>query len=959
MGLIDTSGITLRESNIAQLKVEVGGAEDRIRSLGDRGKTAAQLHTATIEVDLADNLRAGFDRADSVVPLEFQAWKMDKWADWNPAPTDYAASIRIGSFVESRTGSVLPTPMHVPLIGSGSTIQIFSQGAPQAAAANKLLQSLLMRTATMFPHQVKYTLFDPAGNGIAFPMASRLPRVTPSSGDVRRDLDAVTVEIQRVISTYIDAGTPSFEQIPEEMRMNEAFHFVFVADYPNRYDIRAAEALQTIARTGSKAGVYLVMHVNADHPGGSDSERYAIERSTRISIGNLATQVGALQGSIVLDDPPAAPLQELIFRKLKDAPRIDQKIDWDKVGAIPDEDWWTSSSEDRIEAPIGRHGANRPLSIWFGTHEREERPCVHGVLGAMPGAGKSTLFHNTISSLAVRYSPEELRFYLIDGKFGVEFEPYRTLPHAEVVSLRTSPDLSRSVLSEVAAEMSRRNGIFIRNKVADLKTYRNLNSPNGIMPRLLLVIDEYQQLFDGDKEGEASDNLLKISQQGRSAGIHMLLASQRFDSSAMLKRTDIFGNIHLRIAMQISQPDIAALVDFGQKGRRLIAATCDQPGRLVLNDKAGDDDANVAGKAALLPASKRDEILRKLAVKASLLRLTAKPKTIVFNGQAQPDLQDNPLLSNLAARHQSSQAIDLESLARKAVDNGGLGVSDWLSAERPIPLFFGQEFNVRGHAMSVLRRRPNENVILVGEAQTERTAMVGAAITSALLGDGPASVHLWVSDRSILRTAWADTLESTCKSLETLGTTVRFSRAEGEVQNLLNDAVAEMDRRRALPEDDRIDEPSILLVLNEPDRVADLLRPSDDYGMNDSELGLQLKVILSQGSALGIHVIISSTSAGTARSVLAEKSIQNDFRHRIGMQMSEDDSFSFVRSSAAFRLQSDDEPRPVCALLYDSQKQKSIKFKPYSIIQHPEDESPYGTFQEQIEQLTKSLTPAK
>ena len=407
--------------------------------------------------------------------------------------------------------------------------------------------------------------------------------------------------------------------------------------------------------------------------------------------------------------------------------------------------------------------------------------------------------------------------------------------------------------------------------------------------------------------------------------------------------------------MQISQPDISALVDFGQKGRRLISVTCDQPGRLVLNDQGGNDEANVAGKAALLSPSRRDEILLQLGQKADRLRPDQRPKTIVFHGQAQPDLLDNPQFTSLIDRLGAARPQDLEAFARQAPEQGGLGVSDWLSAERPLALFFGQEFNVRGHASSVLRRRPNENVLIVGESQTERVAMVASAILSATCTEGAGSVEPWVCDRSILRTDWANTLQQTTEALGGIGVSVRFTRNESDVPAYIENAAREVERRKALPEDARIDQSSVLLVINEPDRVAELVRPTDDFGFSDSELGNTLRAVLMQGSAVGVHVILSATGVGTIKTVISEKSILNDFRHRIGMQMSEDDSFAYVRSSAAYRLQPEDEPKPVCALLYDSQRQRSVKFKPYSIKQSEGFESPHGEFISQVNEATRRV----
>jgi S-DNA-T family DNA segregation ATPase FtsK/SpoIIIE len=98
------------------------------------------------------------------------------------------------------------------------------------------------------------------------------------------------------------------------------------------------------------------------------------------------------------------------------------------------------------------------------------------MLAAMTTSGKSNLYHVLLCGLARRYSPEELNVYLIDGKDGVEFQPYRSLPHARVVALHSEPELSRSVLAELVAEMGRRNELFGKIKVVNVTDYRTLGS---------------------------------------------------------------------------------------------------------------------------------------------------------------------------------------------------------------------------------------------------------------------------------------------------------------------------------------------------------------------------------------------------------------------------------------------------------------------------------------------------
>jgi HSP90 family molecular chaperone len=63
----------------------------------------------------------------------------------------------------------------------------------------------------------------------------------------------------------------------------------------------------------------------------------------------------------------------------------------------------------------------------------------HALIAGKTGSGKSTLLHALITNLALWYSPDEVEFYLVDFKKGVEFKTYAThrLPHARVVAVES------------------------------------------------------------------------------------------------------------------------------------------------------------------------------------------------------------------------------------------------------------------------------------------------------------------------------------------------------------------------------------------------------------------------------------------------------------------------------------------------------------------------------------------
>lgn len=893
-----------------------------------------------------------FLKSSSTLPIIYADWRNTGWNHWQTDQQQPLGFLRFGQMAISQSPEVV-VPICAPFIGCGRVIIIQNDNG-RADQGQQLLQSLLVRTALLLGHQATYTLLDPAGAGGAFPMRRFLPSVQPNSDDVRRDLDVVSAEIRRVIETYIDVATPSFELIPEDMRLNERYRLVFAADFPNKYDRRAIEALQQVAETGPKAGVYTIIHYNPE---------YELPRDVTIEIFKNAYFIrwhGMVQledATLTLDTSPSSAHQDLLFGKLRDAKPVETKLDWERVVGINSSQWWTERAPTKIETPIGKRGNNELLSIYFG-EASDGRPCAHGIIGAMTGAGKSNLFHSLISGLAVRYSPEELRLYLVDGKDGVEFQPYMHLPHAEVVSLRTSAELSRSVLKDLVAEKERRNVIFARHKVAGLSGYYELGRPDGIMPRILLIADEYQQMFEDDRDGIASKLLSQLAAQGRAAGIHVLLASQRFGATGMIHKDAIFGNMHLRIAMQMAEDDVRSLTEFGQRGKNLILTTCNLPGKVVVNERAGDDNSNTAGKIAFLSKEHRADILQQITVRAHQLGEASLPRRVVLNGEAQPDLIDNPQLVDLLRDPTWLDDAAMKQFVARPLAEGGLNIDDWFTAESPHVMWIGQEFNVRGQAFVRTRRGIAENVVLAGSNNAVRYGVLAAMLTSLCISTSPQRVRFVIIDRSIPDAQWSATLQQVVEYVfKPLAIGAAMTKTDSEIEPLFQSLVAELERRSNLHEGDRLKQPSIFVVLTDVDRATPLQRKPDRYGDPvDSPTGELLGKLYREGPPLGMHIIISFAVVRSILSVIDERRGLNHFRHRIAFQMSEDESFTFVRSRKAAQLQAGGN-KPIGGLYVDIDRDSATLFKPYSI--EPDPDSSNGLLADQMQRIGIALRKRK
>jgi S-DNA-T family DNA segregation ATPase FtsK/SpoIIIE len=209
---------------------------------------------------------------------------------------------------------------------------------------------------------------------------------------------------------------------------------------------------------------------------------------------------------------------------------------------------------NELRIAIGRTGATKLQYLAIGKGTRQ-----HALFAGKTGSGKSTLFHVIITNLALACSPEQVEFYLIDFKKGVEFKCYATkhLPHAKVVAIESDREFALSVLQRVDEELKRRGDMFRKLGVQDIAGYKRAGGTEP-MPRSLLLIDEFQEFFVEDDTIAQTASLLfdRIVRQGRAFGIHVLLGSQTLGGAYSLARATLGQMVDSR------RPPV-------QRGRRL------------------------------------------------------------------------------------------------------------------------------------------------------------------------------------------------------------------------------------------------------------------------------------------------------------------------------------------------------------------------------------------------------
>lgn len=256
------------------------------------------------------------------------------------------------------------------------------------------------------------------------------------------------------------------------------------------------------------------------------------------------------------------------------------------------DEWRTTKA--RVPIALGKDVYGHPIIA-----DLAEMP--HLLIAGSTGSGKSVCVNSIIASLLYRFSPDQLRFVMIDPKV-VELQQYNALPHL-VVPVVTDPKKVILALRWVVNEMEKRYKIFARVGVRNIKSFneRPKNKPlpaqelelplaakkekvepgaegfavevdeEIIVPReedivipeklsyIVVIIDELADLMLV-APADVEMAIARITQMARAAGIHCIVATQR--PSVDVITGVIKANIPARIAFQVaSRVDSRTILD--------------------------------------------------------------------------------------------------------------------------------------------------------------------------------------------------------------------------------------------------------------------------------------------------------------------------------------------------------------------------------------------------------------
>jgi hypothetical protein len=873
----------------------------------------------------------------------FPEWDLSRWKNWTP-PEQFQNAAKFGRLevdieklaetgnADNPAGSpkpptpaktrrlALPCPgtLSIPLAlafpNEGSIL--FEAGKTTGEDAISAINNVIYRLlSTTPPGKISFTIFDPVGLGQNFAGIMHLAdyeashinsRIWTQTQQIEEKLAELNDHMEKVIQMYLRNEYATIAEYNAHAgSIAEKYHFLVIASFPVNFSDTAAQRLRNIAASGARCGVYTLIHWDQrqmlpqnfvpDELRKNCVRLVRTEKGYEIAGGAARAASGNPSTRLLLDAPPTPEFATDFLHRVgefsKDSNRVE--VPFEHI-APPDGEIWKEETTEELRVPIGRSGATKFQYLAIGKGTRQ-----HALIAGKTGSGKSTLFHIMVTNLALWCSPEQVEFYLVDFKKGVEFKCYanRRLPHARVVAIESDRQFGLSVLERVDAELRRRGDLFRKLGVQDVPGYKRAGGTEQI-PRSLLMIDEFQEFFtEEDRVSQAAAVLLdRIVRQGRAFGIHVILGSQTLGGAYTLARATL-GQMVIRIALQCNEADAYLIMDQDNPAPRLLS----RPGEGIYNDSAGAIEGNSPFQAVWLSEDVRDNYLAKIRSRADH-NGAHYPGPFVFEGNAPADVKENLVLNKL-----------LNAPAPVTTADKNVGATRvWLGAPN----------SIKGPTEAVFQRQSASNLMVVGQNDENTLAILGVSLVSLAAQHYNGSARVILLDSAPPGSPPAEFLD---RVIGSISLPIERPKAGG-VPQLMTELSEELKKRSG--EEQAFEGPTIYLFIQGLENFKKLRQEeefsfsssSDDSGPNPAVV---LQSLITEGPSHGIHIIVTCDTFNNVSRFLGRKAL-SEFAMRVLFQMSASDSAALIDAPDAGTLGLNR------ALLYNDREGYMETFRPYA-----------------------------
>lgn len=672
-------------------------------------------------------------------------------------------------------------------------------------------------------------------------------KLISSSNDWNHLKDSLREKMAKALEEYGDVAKYN----DSKNRVVVPYDVVVINDYQKC--VNEMSDLDALFENGHKGGIYFILMNNLDFKSDRDIDSLmALKDFYQIleaeNFGNYSKDA-FIRCTPILDNPILA---KACFNYINEGAELPQvavaSVDYDKILSKGFE-----TIDKAMVIPVGSSENGELVDFTIDTVSH-----IHCFIIGQSGTGKSVFLHDVIIGAMAKYSPDELELYLMDFKIGgVEFNRYRNEKHVKALLVDNSDiQITLEILRDISNKMRERGKQLRASGVSNIVEYNQVN-PTKKMPRIVFIADECHVMFptmnskDTKLYREISEILQKIAKEGRSQGVHLVLATQTIAQAEI--SSEILNNISDFYLLKCSPSD----------SERLVRGSVDTTSGLKTGQVLHHDiDHDVVFKSTYLPTSQTLEIIKKINDKTK----ASKNEQFYFVG---------------------SQIFEIDDEVKNLLTEKGDAIA------------FGRSIDTKMEPVVIpLRNEYADNVMLFGindEEQVSRTTM--ASIKSLRISNKNIKIKvincLSAEQRNTTKMLndWEDKGEIELLNPQNCG---------GELVNIANSIM------------ERTAEPTVLYILGQErfrelrmDMEIAFTKPTvaaDDFGfdssmftagdsgsMNFNSYQKAIEYILKNGAEVGVHVIlqIDKPKQLLFSDYMSAKDFFNMFHHLIMLKSDE------------------------------------------------------------------------
>lgn len=644
----------------------------------------------------------------------------------------------------------------------------------------------------------------------------------------------------------------TIEEYNSKSKVVVPYRVVIIDAFPAGLSMNAIDMIKKLSRYEINAGLHFVFLVEENQMG----------RTTEVVRDTTIFRVSPC--SVDMDNMLNIKNAVLDFTDLNYNTSVNAPFD-ECYDELP---YWDGNCSNFTTVPMGiSKGINYNLE--FDEEGKKSIPSAHMVIAGQTGCGKSFLLHSLIMGMSIKYSPDELRFFLIDLK-GAEFKQYDTykLPHADFIAINGNPEIGLHVLRLVKRMMNERNDEFKAKGVDRLTEYRKLY-PDVVMPRYVIVIDEYQRLLgSGGPAREARFFIEDIAKVGRALGFNLILSSQSVELDA-----DTLGNFTHRVAMRCS--DYIAHQVLGTAEQKTPEL---KVGQAIVHQGSGFDFVQgyflpVRSNGGVNEGKCRIDYLKELSSKWMDKNGGKCDKDItVFDSVSFAYLENNKKVSGMLPQRLDS--IRFSPGEKLLVDGNDLMCE----------LEVGTK---------------NQNILVFGGKQLVSLKAMNGCLRSMLNQFEPDDVKIDIVNcvnRS--KKEFFEPVKESSQNIVSRFASSKYFELTDSLDNWMDELLDEINERTdKINSEDVYFSPHVVVLyeINNREDIKQVPKYPDkeDTKYIPTTLGMKLYEILEKGPLVGVHCLVHFIDPDAYFEVFNEGD-KNYFGHRVLLQMSDDDSKTFM-----------------------------------------------------------------